>query len=125
MDTYGDRRDRDFNDGPFNEGDQGFNDQGFQETTVQDQSFQEQSFQGQQGGYGADFGNTDQQGDYNAYGTGPQGGDVGYDQDNIGYQGGGKPSIGQKIKGELEEVAGKLTRNPGKVERGKEEKAGW
>jgi len=130
--------------------DQGFQDQGFGNNQGQGQGQQWSAGPGENYGNTGYQGDTT---DVNTFGAGPQGGQnqdwqgqQGYDQNRQGQQGydqnqdqgqnfdnqggaaggpGGKPSMGQRVKGEVEEIVGKVTRNPGKVERGQEEKSGW
>ncbi|PCH40186.1 hypothetical protein WOLCODRAFT_150225 [Wolfiporia cocos MD-104 SS10] len=121
-----------------------FQDRGFQDQGIQDQGFQNQPSDMGDGGYdqgrgqqsGENYANTGIQGDttdINTYGAGGDLGgrgqdDRGYDQSNFGQSGGvpgGKPSVGQRLKGGLEEVTGKVTRNPNMVERGEQRKEGW
>jgi hypothetical protein len=73
---------------------------------------------GAAGGYGADA-----PGDYDrGAGAGAAAGD--YDRGSDDEQGSNKPGLGSRIKGGLQTVAGKATRNPGLVAQGQERKAG-
>ncbi|OSX59748.1 hypothetical protein POSPLADRAFT_1048227 [Postia placenta MAD-698-R-SB12] len=126
------------------------NQRGYDQGSQGQQGFQG-DVQGQEwtAGRGDNYGNTGTPGntsDANTYGAGGNNfegagrqGDQNYqsqgdyDQNNWDNQqtgaapGGraGKPSVGQRIKGDLEEVTGKVTRNQGMVQRGQEEKSGW
>lgn len=126
------------------------NQRGYDQGSQGQQGFQG-DVQGQEwtAGRGDNYGNTGTPGntsDANTYGAGGNNfegagrqGDQNYqsqgdyDQNNWDNQqtgaapGGraGKPSVGQRIKGDLEEVTGKVTRNQGMIQRGQEEKSGW
>ncbi|KAJ7276886.1 hypothetical protein C8J57DRAFT_1504722 [Mycena rebaudengoi] len=73
------------------------------------------------GGYGA--GNTtsssNEYGSGNQYSTGSSSNEYGDTSNNSG----GKPSVGDKIKGGAEELVGKVTKNPEMIERGQQRKA--